>query len=108
MLVQRAMEKATRSRVIRFCTAANMKTTVPLTVVKEDMDEVAKIQLIRYLPSCKDETLTCGEVSKDGVKLASARDLKMTLASHWETLVHNLEETILSAVNNVLSTGTQS
>ena len=26
MLVQRAMEKATRSRVIRFCTAANMKT----------------------------------------------------------------------------------
>ena len=55
-----------------------------------------------------DETLTCGEVSKDGVKLASARDLKMTLASHWETLVHNLEETILSAVNHVLSTGTQS
>ena len=84
--------------------------TVPSdsAVVKEDMDEVAKIQLIRYLPSCKDETLTCGEVSEDGVKLASARDLKMTLASHWETLVHNLEETILSAVNHVLSTGTQS
>ena len=60
------------------------------------------------MPSCKDETLTCGEVSEDGVKLASARDLKMTLASHWETLVHNLEETILSAVNHVLSTGTQS
>ena len=54
-----------------------------------------------------DETLTCGEVSEDGVKLASARDLKMTLASHWETLVHNLaEETI---ANPVLSTaGTQS
>ena len=47
-------------QVLHGCKHEDDFIKVPLTAAKEDVDEVAKIQLIRYLPSCKDETLTCG------------------------------------------------
>ena len=45
------------------------------------------------------KTSTCGEVSEDGVKLPSARDLNVTLAGHWKILINNLEESVASIMH---------
>ena len=55
--------------------------------------ELGKSKAELALALCKlIKSLTCGEISKDGVKLASAGDLNVPLPSHWKIWLNNLVE----------------